>query len=81
MQVDPFVPAVFERQKKNTWVVVPGLGDTAYFVDNSGRWAELYVNAAGRVLTIQMDIPMGKTAASIQPNVIALAKAILPKLT
>ena len=81
MQVDPFAPAVFERQKKNTWVVVPGLGDTAYFVDNSGRWAELYVNAAGRVLTIQMDIPMGKTAASIQPNVIALAKAILPKLT
>jgi hypothetical protein len=81
MQVDPFAPAVFERQKKDTWVVVPGLGDTAYFVDNSGRWAELYVNAAGRVLTIQMDIPMGKTAASIQPNVIALAKAILPKLT
>ena len=81
MQVDPFAPAVFERQKKDTWVVVPGLGDTAYFVDNGGRWGELYVTAAGRVLTIQMAIPMGRTAASIQPNVIALAKAILPKLT
>ena len=80
MQVDPFAPAVFERTKKPTWAVVPGLGDTAYFVDNGGRWAELYVAAEGRVLTIQMDIPMGKTATSIQPNVIALAKAILPKL-
>ena len=81
MQVDPFAPAVFERQKKDTWIVVPGLGDTAYYVDNGGRWGQLYVTAAGRVLTIQMAIPMGKTAASIQPNVIALAKAILPKLT
>jgi hypothetical protein len=80
MQVDPFAPAVFERAKKPTWAVVQGLGDTAYFADNGGRWAELYVAAEGRVLTIQMDIPMGKTAASIQPNVIALTKAILPKL-
>jgi len=27
-----------------------------------------------------MDIPRGKTAASIKPNVIALAKAILPAI-
>jgi hypothetical protein len=31
-------------------------------------------------LTIQMDVPTGRTAASIKPNVIALAKAILPRL-
>ena len=31
-------------------------------------------------LTIQMDVPNGRTAASIQPNVIALAKAVLPQL-
>jgi hypothetical protein len=82
MQVDPFAPAVFERQRERdkTWVAVPGVGETAYFMDRSGRWAELYVTAAGRVLTIQMDVPMGRTALSIQPNVIALAKAILPKL-
>jgi len=80
MQVDPFAPAVFERQRDKTWAAVTGVGDTAYFVDNKGRWAELYVSAAGRVLTIQMDVPMGRTVASIQPNVIALAKAILPKL-
>ena len=79
MQVDPFAPAVFERQK-DKMVAVPGLGDAAYFGDRSGRWAELFVSAAGRVLTIQMDVPTGRTAASIQPNAIALAKAILPKL-
>jgi len=82
MQVDPFAPAVFERQRERDkkWVAVQGVGDTAYFADNGGRWAELYVAAAGHVLTIQMAVPTGKTAASIQPNVIALAKAILPKL-
>jgi len=80
MQVDPFTPAVFEKQRDNKWVAVSGVGDSAYFFDRSGRWAELYVVAAGRVLTIQMAVPTGKTAPSIQPNVIALAKAILPKL-
>jgi len=82
MQVDPFTPAVFERQreKDKKWVAVQGVGDSAYFADNKGRWAELYVAAAGHVLTIQMDVPTGKTAASIQSNTVALAKAILPKL-
>lgn len=82
MQVDPFPPAVFDKQreKDKKWVAVQGVGDTAYYRDNMGRWGELYVASAGHVLTIQMDIPMGKTAASIQPNTIALAKAILPKL-
>jgi len=80
MQVDPFTPAVFEKQRDKKWAAIQGVGDSAYFADNRGRWAELYVVSAGHVLTIQMDIPTGKTAASIQSNTVALAKAILPKL-
>ena len=59
---------------------MPGVGDEAYFRDNRGEWGELYVRAGARVLTIQMDVPTGRTAAAIQPNTIALAKALLPKL-
>jgi hypothetical protein len=59
---------------------LPNLGDRAHFRDNKGRWAELYMLAGSHVLTIQMDVPNGRTAASIQPNVIALAKAVLPQL-
>jgi hypothetical protein len=80
MQVDPFTPAVFEKQKDKKWSALPGVGDSAYFNDNGGRWGELYVVSAGHVLTIQMAVPTGKTAASIQPNAIALAKSIIPKL-
>jgi hypothetical protein len=80
MQVDPFTPAVFEKQRGKDWVPIAGVGDTAYFFDRRGRWAELYVRVGEHVLTIQMDIPMGRTAATVQPNVVALARAILPKL-
>jgi len=80
MNVDAFAPAAFERLRDQTWVPLPNLGDRAHFRDNKGRWAELYVLAGSHVLTIQMDVPNGRTAASIQPNVIALAKAVLPQL-
>ena len=42
--------------------------------------AELYVRVGTHAVTIQMDTPPGRTPASIQSNVIALAKLIVPKL-
>lgn len=80
LQIDPFPPGTFEKLRLKDLVSVPQLGDAAYFRDNGGRYAELYTHVGGRVLTIQMSVPTGRTAASIQPNVIALAKAILPRL-
>lgn len=81
LQVDPFAnPPAVETTIAKEWGGIQGLGDVAYFRDNRGEWAELYVRAARRVITIQMDIPTGRTADAIRPNVIALAKALLPKL-
>ena len=80
MNVDGIAPAAFEKQRAPDWVAVSGVGETAYFHDNKGRWAELYVREGSHVLTIQMDVPMGRTAASIQPNTISLAKAVMAKL-
>jgi hypothetical protein len=59
---------------------IAGVGDEALFHDNIGEWAEMVVRSGSHVFTIQMDIPTGKTAASVKPNVVALAKAILPAL-
>ena len=81
IQIDPFPRAVFEKQRQPTWIVVPAVGDISYFRDNQGMWAELYMSAGPHVVTIQMDIPDGRTAASIQSNAVALAKAILSKLS
>ena len=62
------------------WTPVPNVADAAFFHDNRGRYAELMLRSGPRVLTIQMDVPQGRTAASIQSNTVALAKAVLPKL-
>ena len=59
---------------------IAGVGDEALFHDNIGEWAELVVRSGSHLFAIRMDIPTGKTAASIKPNVVALAKAILPAL-
>lgn len=80
LQIDPFTPDRLEKLRDETWVAIADVGDAAYFRDNRGEWAELAARSGRRVLTIQMDVPTGRTTASIQPNVIALAKAILPKL-
>ncbi len=57
-----------------------GVGDKAYFRANRNRFAELAVLSGKHVITLQMDVPDGKTPADIQPNVVALAKAILAKM-
>ncbi|HTI39989.1 MAG TPA: hypothetical protein VL484_20670 [Vicinamibacterales bacterium] len=82
IQIDPnFSYDTFKRQ--TGWEhaePVVGLGDEALFHDNIGEWAELIVRSGAHLLTIRMDVPRGRTAESIKPNVIALAKALLPKI-
>jgi hypothetical protein len=80
LQVDPFPPATLEKQRDPRWQAVKDVAEVAYFRDNGGRWGELYVKVGSRVVTIQMDVPTGRTAMSIQPNLIGLAKALLSKL-
>jgi hypothetical protein len=80
LQIDPFTPATIEKQRDKTWMALPGIGETAFFRDNKGRWAELYVHDGAHVLTIQMDVPTGRSTESIKPNVLALAETVLPKL-
>ncbi len=82
VQVDPkFSYDTFKKQPG--WEhaePVPGIGDEALFHDNIGEWAEMIARSGPHLLTIRMDVPKGKTAESIKPNVVALAKALLPKL-
>jgi len=80
MQIDPFPAANLERLVQKDWAPVPNVADAAYFHDNQGRFAELMLRSGSRLLTIQMAVPTGRTAASIQSNTVALAKALLPRL-
>ena len=81
IQIDPrFTFDTFKKQKGWESAEHVAVGDEALFHDNIGEWAELVVRSGSHVLTVRMDIPRGKNAASIKPNVIALAKSILPAL-
>ena len=83
LQIDPFTPARLDalyKEHVKEWTLIPGVGDAAYFRDNRGLYAELYSRAGPRVFTIQMSVPDGQTAESIKPNVVALAREIIPKL-
>jgi hypothetical protein len=79
LQINPFPVANFDAMFSR-FTPVSDLGQKAYFRDNRGEWAELAVLTGGRVITLQMDVPRGKTAASIQANVVSLAKAVVAKL-
>ena len=82
LQVNPFASPQYVEQQlvKDGWTRESGLGELAMFRDNRGSYAELYVRSGGRVITIQMSLPNGKTAAGIKPNAVALAKAVLAKM-
>jgi hypothetical protein len=79
MQVNPFAAANFDNVF-GKYTPVPALGDKAYYHDNRGLFGELAVMAGGRMLTFQVGVPTGSTAAAIQPNAVALARAIIAKL-
>jgi hypothetical protein len=81
VQIDPrFTFEAFKKEMGEHAERVDGVGDEALFRDNIGEWGDMVVRSGPHLLTIRMDIPKGKSAASIKPNVVALAKELLPKL-
>jgi len=81
VHLNPFNPQSFEAdlRKDKNWVPVPGLGNAAWFHDVKGFMGELYVRSASRTLGVVLEIPQARTAESIKPNAVALAKAILSR--
>jgi len=81
IQVLPFLQGTIDAARKRGKLDdVAGVGDAAYAFDNPAGYAELYVKVGTHLLTLQRSVPMGKTAASVRPGAIALAKALVPKL-
>ena len=82
LQIDPFARPDDIRKDlpAKGWQPVSGVGDAAFFHNNSDRYAELAVWTGTHHLTIQMSVPDGKTAEAVKANTVMLAKAIIPKL-
>ena len=81
LQVDPFVRSDNLRKwPAKDWQPVAGVGDTAFFHDNRGRYAELIVWSGSHHFTLQMNVPDGKTADSVKTDATGLATALIAKL-
>jgi hypothetical protein len=81
LQIDPFARAQEMRKDMGKeWTAMSGIGETAYFRNNSDRYAELIVWSGTHHFTIQMSVPDGLTADAIKPHTTALANAIIAKL-
>jgi hypothetical protein len=81
VSLNPVHPESFEAKLRNdkAWVPIPGLGNAAWYRGVMGAMGELYVRSGPRTLGVAITIPEGRTAESIKPNAVALAKAVLSR--
>lgn len=81
IQVMPFSQRMIDTAKQRDKLEsVSGVGDEAYFHNNKDRYAELYVKSGKYLLTLQGDVPNGKTSESIKPAVVALGKLLVERV-
>ena len=81
IQVLPASQGMLEAAKKNYKLeAVSGVGEEAYFRNNKNLYAELYVKAGKHLLTLQGNVPTGKTPESMKPALESLAKLYVEKL-
>ena len=82
IQVMSFNQSTIDSARKRGGLeTITGVGDEAYAWNNPAGYLELYVKVGARFMTLQRSIDRGKTAADVRPGTIALAKALVPKLT
>ena len=58
-----------------------GVGDTAFFRNNRNEYAELLVWSGSHHFTLQVGVPAGGSVDAIKPKTVALAQAIIKKLS
>ena len=86
VQIDPFDWSTIDALRAKTpteYESIPAIGDVAYLRANkksSVEFAELYARIGTHVLTIQLDVPQGKTTAAVKSGIVALAQAYASKL-
>jgi hypothetical protein len=79
IQVLPFSQRTIDMaRQKGGLETVSGVGDEAYFYNNAGRYAELYVKSGKHLVTLQANLD--DNMASVKPGVVALARALVAKV-
>jgi hypothetical protein len=81
VQVEAYRSQIIESARKTAPLdPVPGVGDDAYIRNNQNLFAVIYAKVGPHLLTVEMEIPVGKTFDSAKPTAIEIAKAFAAKL-
>jgi hypothetical protein len=79
VQVLPSSSRIVEiARERGELETISGIGDEAYFYNNSDEYAEVYVRAGRFVLTVQADVNDGIEA--VRPGALNLARALVARL-
>lgn len=78
IQVIPFTRVTVDALRKKGVETIAGLGDEAYFHNNRGEYAELYVRVGTRALTVQANVDDDMSTA--KTGAVNLAKALVARL-
>jgi hypothetical protein len=70
-----------DTAKNPTVERIAGVGQEAYIRDNKGMFAELYAKSGSYLVSLQKSLKTGETTQASKPQLIALAKAIVTKLS
>lgn len=79
IQVLPSSSRILEiAHKKGGLERISGIGDEAYFYNNSGEYAEVYVRAGRHILTVQANVE--DRIETVKPGALNLARVLVSKL-
>ena len=79
VQVLPSSSRILEIARKRGGLErISGIGDEAYFYNNSDEYAEVYVRTGRHILTVQANVKDG--IESVKPGALNLARALVSKL-
>jgi hypothetical protein len=80
VQVEPYREQILESARKTAQLDrVAGIGDAAYARNNKVS-ALIYAKVGPQLLTVEVDIPPGKTFENVKPTAIEIAKTFVTKL-
>jgi hypothetical protein len=81
IQVEPYRQQIIDTARKRAQLdPVAGIGDEAYIGNNRNLFALVYAKVGPHLLTVEMEIPVGKKFETAKPTAVEIAKAFAAKL-
>jgi len=81
VQVEPYRQPIIDTARSRAQLdPVAGIGDEAYIGNNRNLFALVYVKVGPHLLTVEMEIPVGKKFETAKPTAVEIAKAFAAKL-